>query len=419
MNDSALATPVPHEPTNTWALVELCEAERLADERPPADFNRLCTAFEARLQDCLRADDQCRMLQPTRAFLLFRNLSTPALARLVIAKLERLFERPIEVGGGNLIVQIRMGVVAASDQQPQDALADASVALGLARRNGSRFEIYTPEQRNQAVDEACLLAELERAVEHGELHLYYQPKVHANYGNLVGAEALMRWHRPDRTIMSPAQFIEVAERHPVIRPLSWFALKSAISRCSGWPDPLSVAVNIPPTLLLDDEICAVIVDLLDIHGLDPQRLTIEVTESVMVDNQVAMFEQLARIREIGARVAIDDFGTGYSSLAYFRDLPADELKIDKSFVLPMLESKRDATIVKTVIDLAHNFSLRVVAEGVESKVIAARLKQLGCDVLQGYAFDRPLSVETFESRYKLRKQPQRPSSSGELTLADD
>jgi len=131
----------------------------------------------------------------------------------------------------------------------------------------------------------------------------------------------------------------------------------------------------------------------------PQRLTLEVLESIMVDNQEPMLRQLARLRKLGVKVSIDDFGTGFSSLSYFRDLPADEIKIDKSFVMPMLKSGKDHAIVKAVIDLAHNFSLRVVAEGVEDQKIAKRLAELNCDVLQGYVFDKPLPVADFEKRY--------------------
>jgi len=145
----------------------------------------------------------------------------------------------------------------------------------------------------------------------------------------------------------------------------------------------------------------VVQDALAIHGVAPARLNLEVTESIMVDNQNVMLTQLARLRDIGVKISIDDFGTGFSSLAYFRDLPVDEIKIDKSFVMHMLESEKDHAIVKAVIDLAHNFSLKVVAEGVESMEIAERLADMRCDILQGYVFDKPLPVEEFERQYRL------------------
>ena len=142
-------------------------------------------------------------------------------------------------------------------------------------------------------------------------------------------------------------------------------------------------------------------DALDIHGVAARRLNLEVTESIMVDNQEVMLGQLGRLREMGVKISIDDFGTGFSSLAYFRDLPVDEIKIDKSFVMRMLESEKDMAIVRAVIDLAHNFSLKVVAEGVENQAIATALAEMRCDILQGYFFDKPLPIDQFNRSYHL------------------
>jgi EAL domain-containing protein (putative c-di-GMP-specific phosphodiesterase class I) len=145
----------------------------------------------------------------------------------------------------------------------------------------------------------------------------------------------------------------------------------------------------------------VVRDALELHSLDPQRLTVEVTESVMSDDSDLIYTQLNTLRGIGVKISLDDFGTGYSSMAYFRDLPADEIKVDKSFVMPMRTSKVDNTIVKTIIDLAHNFKLEVVAEGVEDEETAIALRDLGCDTLQGYLIDAPLPVESLEQRHHL------------------
>jgi EAL domain-containing protein (putative c-di-GMP-specific phosphodiesterase class I) len=185
--------------------------------------------------------------------------------------------------------------------------------------------------------------------------------------------------------------------------MTWWALKSAVARLARWPQDLSIAVNIPPPLLLDDQILSVIEDALTIHDVQPQRLVLEVTERIMVGNPQVMMRQLAALRAIGVQVSLDDFGTGYSSLSYFRDLPVDEIKIDSSFVRNMLDCEKHHAIVKAVIDLAHNFSLRVVAEGVETETIADRLKELGCDMIQGYFFDRPMPAEAFESCYGIRQ----------------
>ncbi|MGB1142716.1 MAG: EAL domain-containing protein, partial [Halioglobus sp.] len=187
-----------------------------------------------------------------------------------------------------------------------------------------------------------------------------------------------------------------------IKPLSWWVIKSAVARLARWPEDLHIAVNISPVLLLDDQILSVARDAIDIHGVAPSRLTLEVTEKVMVDQQDAMLPQLATLREMGFRIALDDFGTGFSSLSYFRDLPVDEIKIDQSFVMRMIQSEKDMAIVKAVIDLAHNLSMKVVAEGVDSHEIADRLIAMKCDILQGYAYDAPLPIEEFELGYRVR-----------------
>ncbi|MFT7264156.1 MAG: EAL domain-containing protein (putative c-di-GMP-specific phosphodiesterase class I), partial [Halioglobus sp.] len=184
-------------------------------------------------------------------------------------------------------------------------------------------------------------------------------------------------------------------------PLTWWCIKSAIGRLAQWPEELSIAVNVTPALLIDDDVITVVREALDIYGVKASRLTLEVTEKIMVDNQVIMLRQLAKLRKIGVRIALDDFGTGYSSLAYFRDLSVDEIKIDRVFVVRMLESKKDLAIVKAVIDLAHNFSMKVVAEGVETMELADRLTEMRCDILQGYAFDKALLLEEFEKQYVL------------------
>ncbi|MCV6604583.1 MAG: EAL domain-containing protein, partial [Porticoccaceae bacterium] len=252
-----------------------------------------------------------------------------------------------------------------------------------------------PAQRDYELEELFIEAARDNAFE-----FYYQPKVHLPSATVSSAEALLRWHTKSRKVMVPSQFIDTAERNPVIRPITWWAIKSAVATLSRWSPELSLSVNITPTLLLDDEIVSVVQDALDIFAIDPSRLLLEVTENVMVDNQDIVLKQLARLRKIGIKVSIDDFGTGYSSLSYFRDLPADELKIDKHFVIQMLGSQKDLSIVKTVINLAHNFSLKVVAEGVENKACAVRLKEMGCDILQGVYYDPPLPAEEFEQRYR-------------------
>lgn len=390
---------------NVVGLVELADAEDLMDRYGKLGFGDLQRAFQQRLKDWVRTRDRWEKVEENSYCVVLRGITTRSELELAAAKLERLFAEPHYQFGNPVELNIKAGFTQVDDPEKdmELALRQAKKALRKARKTSRLFDVYTPEEVTRADAERELLKHLENAVGAGELRLYYQPKIHTMYHTLAGAEALMRWHTRDNRIIPPGEFIEVAESNEVIRPMTFWAIKNAVARLARWPEELSIAVNIAPQLLLDDQILTVVADALDIYEVMPGRLVLEVTERVMVDEQDMMLEQLARLRNTGVKISLDDFGTGFSSLSYFRDLPVDEIKIDRCFVQNMLECGKDHAIVKAVIDLAHNFSMRVVAEGVEDGAIAERLKELGCDILQGFFFDRPLEVDTFEASYGIQR----------------
>ncbi len=363
----------------------------------------LSDVFQDRLKEWVRAKDQWRLLNDNRVCVILNDIGSGGELELAAAKLGRLFDEPHFHLGRALPLSVKAGFaeISGGGRDMSTAMEQASLALMQAKNSQRLFDVYTEENCTKSADERDLLSRLEEALERGELHLYCQPKIHAAYRSLLGAEALIRWHTADKKVITPDRFIDVAERNHIIKPLTWWTIKTAVARLARWPDALSIAVNISPRLLLEDEILAVVQDALDIHGVAARRLNLEVTESIMVDNQEVMLGQLGRLREMGVKISIDDFGTGFSSLAYFRDLPVDEIKIDKSFVMRMLESEKDLAIVRAVIDLAHNFSLKVVAEGVENQAIATALAEMRCDILQGYFFDKPLPIDQFNRSYHL------------------
>lgn len=383
-------------------LVEIANEES-DDIRSQALNDELHSVFCDRLSGWLRPKDEFSFVKKNRACVILKDVKSRGELELAGAKLSRVFKPPHYHLGKALPLLVSAGFTEFESGHADMALAmqQAGVALSEARQSTNRFKVYSPQKARDIRREIELLEKMEIALEKGEFHLYYQPKVHAGYRNLIGAEALIRWHTPEREVLTPDKFIDLAERNDIIAPLTWWVIKSAASRLSRWPNQLSIAVNISPALLLQDDILAVVSDALDIYSVDPSRLHLEVTEKIMVTEQERMLAQLARLQEIGTRISIDDFGTGFSSLSYFRDLPVDEIKIDKSFVQHMLESEKDYAIVKAVIDLAHNFNLKVVAEGVHTIAIADRLAEMRCDILQGYVFDKPLPVEEFESRYRV------------------
>lgn len=385
----------------TVCVIELANRSRLLDEHGPRMEKALTEEFERRITSWLRKSDQGLLLHCDRYFAILKGLDHPAQIKLAMHKLSSTFRSAATLRAEQVILDVIAGFVIVADPRiSQDVLIKkAGCALRSAREQGTEYCIYKNGENIDDENAAALVQQLEAAIELGEFRLYYQPKMHPAYKNIVGAEALIRWYRSDEKIIFPDEFIPVAERHDIIRPITRWVVKAAVARATQWPGNLGVCVNVPPNLLLDDELYTVVRDALALYSFAPNRLTIEVTENVMVSCQEKMFAALRKLRKMGVRISIDDFGTGYSSMVYFRDLPADELKLDKSFVMAMTDSKRDEAIVRSVIDLAHNFGLRVVAEGVETQEIVDMLSKLKCDVLQGYFFDKPLPLERFESRY--------------------
>lgn len=388
---------------NYLGLVELIDYDYLIDHYGPVSAQQIRDEFSSRLDQWLRSSDQCRQLRDNRYLVLLSGVSATIELELAAAKLERLFKAPYDLLGEMVPLHIHAGftLLPAGSKDLKSGSQQARMALREAKKQSTLYQVFDSKVQEQLQDETQLLSSLEIAIQEGQFQLYYQPKIHNKFGNLVGAEALIRWHTKDKQVLTPRHFMDFAERHPVIKPITLWVIKTAIAQLAKWPSSMSIAVNAPPSLLLDNDTLTVIQDMLDIQGVKASRLTLEVTENIMVSNPEQMLHQLTKLRELGVRISIDDFGTGYSSLSYFRHLPADELKIDKTFVTPMLQSLKDQAIVKSTIDLAHNFSLKVVAEGVEDEATAAKLTELGCDVMQGYYFDPPLPIEEFEKRHPI------------------
>jgi EAL domain-containing protein (putative c-di-GMP-specific phosphodiesterase class I) len=272
-------------------------------------------------------------------------------------------------------------------------LQRADVAMYAAKSGHLGIAMYQPSEDHVSARRLVLAGELRRAIDEGTLFVAYQPKASLVDGRVVGAEALLRWHHREMGFITPDEFIPLAERTGLIVPLTTYVLDRALQQCSEWLRgglDLGIAVNISVRNLLDSDLPDEIGALLVRHGVEPRRLTLEITESsVMADPERAV-DVLQRLSRIGIRLSVDDFGTGYSSLTYLKRLPVDEVKIDKSFVLSMATDPGDAAIVRSIIDLGGSLGLLVVAEGVEETSAWERLAELGCDVVQGYALCRPV-----------------------------
>jgi diguanylate cyclase (GGDEF)-like protein len=272
-------------------------------------------------------------------------------------------------------------------------LQRADVAMYLAKDAHAGTAVYDAEQDANDVDRLALAAELRRAIEEEHLVLHFQPKAALESGVVVGVEALVRWEHPDRGLVAPNDFIPIAERTGLIKPLSRYVLAAALRQCRDWMDEgrdLHVAVNLTIPDLLDLELPDYIEGLLGETQVRPDQLELEITESTILADPFRVRQVLTRFDEMGIGLAIDDFGTGYSSFAYLKRLPVQTIKIDRSFVMGMCADESDATIVRSTVDLARNLGLEVVAEGVESQEIWDALRAQGCSLAQGYFISRPV-----------------------------
>ncbi len=274
--------------------------------------------------------------------------------------------------------------------------ADAAMYVAKDRRVG--FVHYDGTLEGSTADALTLVSELRPALERKELILHFQPQIDLVSGGVSGAEALVRWQHPERGLLQPGAFVPYVERTGASRELSNYVLAGATAQLRSWRErrfDLGIAVNLTMYDLLDTTLPDTIAELIAQSELEPDRLELEITESLIMGDPDRVLAVAERLKAVGVRLAIDDFGTGYSSLSYLKSLPVDIIKIDRSFVMGMGSNESDATIVRSTIELAHNLELRVVAEGVEDAETLERLAAFGCDFAQGYFISRPCDALDF------------------------
>lgn len=313
------------------------------------------------------------------------------LAARILVSLEKpisLEDQTVDLGAGIGIAGFPKN---ASDAE--SLLSRAEVAMYAAKRGNSGAVIYTPEIDKSSQQSLSLLSELRTALDQNAFRLYVQPKLDLATGQIIAAEALIRWVHPERGFIFPDQFIPFAEQTGFIRLLTLWVINEAAHICSQWVKlghHLKMSVNLSTRDLLDQDLPEKFAQVLLRHHIGPASFCLEITESAIMDDPVRAQQTLEKLHEMGFDLSIDDFGTGYSSLAYLKSLPVDELKIDKSFVMQMERDADDTKIVKSTIDLGHNMGLRVVAEGVENRAVMLLLKEMGCDQAQGYFISKPM-----------------------------
>jgi diguanylate cyclase (GGDEF)-like protein len=350
----------------------------------------------SRLRASVREIDTVARLGADEFAVLLSEIKQKDDALHVAQKLCQSMEREFVLGGINLNMLMSIGIVYFPEHGDDvDTLQQkAEVALYLAKQTkGFSIEVYSPDNDQHSTRRLTLLGELRNAIDNGGLLLHYQPKVDISSHRIVAVESLVRWQHPQYGMLPPDEFISLAERTGLIRPLTYWVIAEALRQCAVWQAhgfTIDVAVNVPVSVLLDTAFSGKLEALLKQHHLAAKRLVVEITESSLMEDQEYALQLLNHLSSIGVRISIDDFGTGYSSLAYLRRLPVSEIKIDQSFVMGMLENDNDAVIVRATIGLAHNLGMTVIAEGVAQGPILKKLAVWGCDLAQGHYISPPV-----------------------------
>lgn len=362
--------------------------------------DELLEEFSARLQNSSRDKDFLARMGNAEFIMILPEIINEGHSVLAANKLLGSIEEPIVIENKKLKINAHIGISIYPDQAEDinSLITKAETALIAARTTNHCFSIYTDDTKEDDFNLWDIQTYLDSALENDEFELYFQPQVNMQTGLVFGAEALIRWNNKERGFIRPDIFIPVAERTDQIHAITWWTINTAARLIKEWPKtwtPLKIAINISTKVLKDTEFVESVRSSLNIWDTAYEQLTLEITESALMDDMTTSFITLEELKTLGLNISIDDFGTGYSSMAYFKYIPANELKIDQSFVSYMLNNPMDMHIVKTVIEMAHGFDFKVVAEGIENKETFDELKSLGCDIAQGYYLARPMPQKKF------------------------
>ena len=397
----------------TILFLDLDSFKEINDTLGNANGDQILKYLATRLQRSVAGTDTLARMGGDEFALLLGTAAGFVTGIDVALRIQRILAEPFKVEGHQIEISASIGIAhCPAHARDVDALIQcAEIASHAAKRTIKGFVMYAPELKHENPRRLMLTGDLRKAIEDEYLELYYQPKVSFHKGEVVGAEALLRWNHPEYGFISPDEFTRIAERARLIRPLTNMVIQKSVRQLQAWHDAgldINLSANISVRDLGDPELPDTIAGILANSHIDPARLTLEITESSIMDKPEQALPVINRLGDLKLHLSIDDFGTGYSSLAYLSKLPVHELKIDKSFVLGMRKNRSDHTIVKATIDLGHNLNMQVTAEGIEDQQTWETLKQIGCDLGQGYYMSPPLPESEFmkwltDSRWKQKK----------------
>jgi diguanylate cyclase (GGDEF)-like protein/PAS domain S-box-containing protein len=381
--------------------------KRINDSLGHAAGDDVLREVAARVQRMLRPEDTVARFGGDEFTVLCEAVGGVLEAVGVADRLQREIAQPLRAGGAELRLSASIGIALAEPGEQAECsrlVEDADAAMYRAKeRGGARTELFDVAMRERAVTALSIEQELQHGLERGELRLFYQPLVSLTSGEIVGAEALIRWEHPERGLLAPDSFLPVAEESGLIVEVGAWAVGEACRRLRDWdrrnggPSPFGLAVNLSARELTHPDVVSTVLNAVRRSALDPSRLTIEVTEHTAMADRDSGFRALRELSAAGVRIAIDDFGTGYSSLDHLREMPADILKIDRSFVAGMAANSPDSALVAAAIAMGRALEMEVIAEGIETSEQVADLRELGCPLGQGYLFARPLPPEEIDS----------------------
>ncbi|HZU78287.1 MAG TPA: EAL domain-containing protein [Acidimicrobiales bacterium] len=393
------------------AFLDLDRFKLVNDALGHASGDDLLQLVATRLTELLREHDTVARFGGDEFTILLEDLDGVEEAVAVAQRILDELQRPLVLDGSPVFVTASIGLALAEAHQDVTAtsmLRDADAAMYVAKDAGrGRVEVFDGKSHTVALESLHVINELHSALANGEFRLHYQPIVQLPDGDVVAAEALVRWQHPQRGIVAPDQFIPLAEECGLIVPIGAWVLRTACAQAARWNaasmgtsgQPVEVQVNISPRQLSSPDFVDTVAAAVADHCLDPALLCLEITESTLMRDEHGSVVALQALRELGVRISIDDFGTGYSSLSYLKRFPIDSLKVDRSFVDGMGEEADDSVIVSAVIALAHSLGIVAVAEGVETEIALEELRRLGCDRVQGYLLGRPQPPEVLDELF--------------------
>jgi diguanylate cyclase (GGDEF)-like protein/PAS domain S-box-containing protein len=384
-------------------FLDLDRFKQINDSLGHSAGDLLLQSVSERLRNCIREADTIARMGGDEFTIILSGIDNVHDIEGIARRTVDALSAPFVLAGREtfVTVSIGIGIYPVDGNDADTILRNADTAMYRAKEQGRNgFSFYTTALNAVAEERSKLEASLRRAVEQEEFFLNYQPRVNLFTGELVGAEALIRWHHPELGTVSPARFITLAEETGLIVPISNWVLQTACRQNKAWQDnglkPIRISVNISSKHIKQDGAILAIRELLEQSGLPPEYIEMEITEGALIDGTDMALVVMEQLKEMGLRLSLDDFGTGYSSLTYLKRFPIDSVKIDQSFVRNLTTNPDDAAIARAVVAMTHSLNLTVVAEGVETLQQLQFLKELGCDEAQGYFVGRPIAAEAFE-----------------------